>query len=264
MGAAIRAELRKFFTTRMWWGMAIAVFAVGAALAAVFALVVPGQPVAPGINMPGLDNPAMVRMTYTGGASMASALTMVIGIFTIGAEYRHKTITSTFLAVPKRARVMGAKGVALLVIGAMYALISMLGSVLVGGTIIVLKGHSPFPDASVARALALTLLALGLWALVGLGVGILIPNQVAAMLVSLGVVSIIEPILSAVLPLVAWGKAIVPYFPSQATSAMVQPVSLGLDTAPMLSWWGGTLMLMAYAVVFAGIGTLLTLKRDVT
>ena len=33
---------------------------------------------------------------------------------TIGSEYRHKTITSTFLANPKRVQVMGAKVVALL------------------------------------------------------------------------------------------------------------------------------------------------------
>ena len=32
MTAAIRAEFRKFFTTRMWWGMAIAIFVAGARL----------------------------------------------------------------------------------------------------------------------------------------------------------------------------------------------------------------------------------------
>jgi len=38
MNRAISAEFRKFFTTRMWWGMGIGVFALGAGLAALTAL----------------------------------------------------------------------------------------------------------------------------------------------------------------------------------------------------------------------------------
>ena len=37
---AIRSEFRKFFTTRMWWGMAIAIFVAGGAFAALFTFVV--------------------------------------------------------------------------------------------------------------------------------------------------------------------------------------------------------------------------------
>lgn len=37
MTAAIKSEFRKFFTTRLWWGMAIGVFLAGAAFAALFA-----------------------------------------------------------------------------------------------------------------------------------------------------------------------------------------------------------------------------------
>ena len=31
---AIRSEFRKFFTTRLWWGMAVGIFLAGAAFAA--------------------------------------------------------------------------------------------------------------------------------------------------------------------------------------------------------------------------------------
>ena len=37
---AIRSEFRKFFTTRLWWGMAIAIFVAGAAFAALFGILV--------------------------------------------------------------------------------------------------------------------------------------------------------------------------------------------------------------------------------
>ena len=38
MVASIRSELLKFFTTRLWWGMAIAVLVAGAGFALLFGL----------------------------------------------------------------------------------------------------------------------------------------------------------------------------------------------------------------------------------
>ena len=112
MGGAIKAEFRKFFTTRMWWGMALGVFLAGALFALVFAVWVPGSQQqgpngASGPPLPGLDNTAMVNTVYTAGLSLAYLLTLVVGVMSIGSEYRHMTITSTFLATPKRVHVMG-------------------------------------------------------------------------------------------------------------------------------------------------------------
>jgi ABC-2 type transport system permease protein len=66
--------------------------------------------------MPGLDS-ELARTVYTGGIQVSYLLTLAIGVLTIGSEYRHKTITGTFLATPKRAKVMLAKVIALLGIG---------------------------------------------------------------------------------------------------------------------------------------------------
>jgi len=152
----------------------------------------------------------------------------------------------------------------LLGIGVFYGLIFLLGSVGVGATTIAMKGFSPFPEGgTVTRTLALSLLVLGLWALVGLGAGILIPNQVAAILIAVGTAWILEPLLGFLLGLVSWGKTIVPYMPSQATSAMVGQVNAS-TSVQLLSWWAGALVLVAYAAVLAGIGSLLTVRRDVT
>ena len=38
MRAAVRSELLKYFTTRVWWGMAIALFVAGAAFALLFGI----------------------------------------------------------------------------------------------------------------------------------------------------------------------------------------------------------------------------------
>jgi len=268
MAGAVKAEFRKFFSTRMWWGMTIGVFLAGALFAVLFALVVAGsrQQGGPGggPRLPGLDNTSMVSTVYTAGLSLAYLLTLVVGVMSIGSEYRHKTITSTFLSTPKRVRVMAAKVISLLGIGAFYGVVFLVGSVGVGGTAIAIKGFSPLPEAGpIARALALSLLVLGLWSLLGLGAGILIPNQVAAILIAVGAAWILEPLLGFLLGLVSWGQSIVPYMPSQATSAMVGQINTSA-TVHLLTWWAGALVLVAYAAILAGVGSMLTVRRDVT
>jgi hypothetical protein len=184
---SIRSELLKFFTTRLWWGMAIAVVLAGAAFALLFGFIFTSD-AANGANggPPAITNDLdLARQVFTGGIGVGYLLTLAIGVMTIGAEYRHTTVTSTFLANPKRVQVMGAKVVALLIIGAMYAVLSLVGSVVTGTLLLTAKGHAPFADPQIWRTLALALLVMGLWALIGLGVGILIPNQVAGLLIAI-------------------------------------------------------------------------------
>lgn len=264
---AVRAELRKFFTTRLWWGMAIAVLVSGAAFAVLFAFFFTSDAVQgpQGAVAPRTDA-AIAKAVFTGGLQVGYLLTLAVGVLTIGSEYRHQTITATFLAIPRRGRVMAAKVAALLVIGAFYGVLSLAGAVGAGSLVLTSKGVSPYADTSIWRTLALCLLVLGLWAMIGLGAGILIPNQVAALLISVAVAWIVEPVLSLVLALTEWGKSISPYLPSRATSAMVEATSGGFDgqSVEQLSWWAGALVLTAYAVVMAGLGTWRTLRSDIS
>ena len=266
MTHAIRAEFRKFFTTRLWWGMGIATFVAGAGFSLLLAVIFTLGSVQ---SQPGMPNGiALTRIVFTGGISVGYLLTLAVGVMTIGAEYRHKTITSTFLSNPRRTVVMSAKVVSLLVIGAFYGLISLLGSVVVGASVLVLRGEHPFADSGIWRTLALALLALGLWALIGLGVGILVPNQVAALLIAIGVAWIVEPIAGVLLGLFATGKEIVPYLPTQATQAMLNTSSAfgapSTDPTTTMTWWVAAVVLAAYAVVMAGVGSALTVRRDIS
>jgi ABC-type transport system involved in multi-copper enzyme maturation permease subunit len=270
MTAAIRAEFRKFFTTRMWWGMAIAIFFLGVALAVLFGFLLTQNSSAPaggpGQGVPTGTPEQIANSVYTGGLGVGYLLTLTIGVMQIGSEYRHKTITSTFLGTPKRATVMGAKIIALLVLGALYGLLSLVGSVIAGSIVLKARGFDPFPTSGVFRTLALALLVLGLWALIGLGAGILIPNQVAALLISVGVAWIVEPLVVFGLSFWDWGREhLAPYFPSSATNAMVNGVTQGGgNQVPLLTWWGGALVLTAYAAVLAGTGSWRTVRSDIS
>ena len=197
MIAAISSELRKFFTTRLWWGMAIAVF-------------VSARPVRrcssrsstrrARCSQAGRRRQApraqVANSVYTAGLGVGYLLLLTIGVMQIGSEYRHKTITATFLATPEAdPRRWAPRSSRSLVIGAFYGLLSLVGVVAVGALVLRparLRRRSP--PSEVWRTAALSLLVLGLWALIGLGAGILIPNQVAALLISVGVAWIVEPL----------------------------------------------------------------------
>ncbi len=264
MSAAVKAELRKFFTTRLWWGMALAIALAGVAFAALNALLLTSS-AAQDFQVAVPDDATLARTVYTGGLQVAYLLTLAVGVLTVGSEYRHKTITSTFLAVPRRAKVMLAKVLALLGIGAGYGALALVSSFAVGSVLLAVRGHSVWPDSSVGRTLALGLLVLGLWALIGLGIGILVPNPIAALFLAVGVAWIVEPLLSFLLSTQEWGRSLVRFFPSSATTAVLGASNTGGGvTIPTFEWWGAALVLVAYAAVMAVIGTVLTLRRDIT
>jgi ABC-type transport system involved in multi-copper enzyme maturation permease subunit len=267
MVAAVRSELRKFFTTRLWWGMAIAMVVSSAAFAVIFGFVftIEPDPEAVAQGQPTGDATQIANSVYTAGLTLGLTLALVIGIFQIGAEYRHKTITGTFLATPVRTRAMGAKVAALFVIGAFYGVLSIIGSVAAGSVVLASRGSDAFPSTEIVRTLALSLLVLGLWALIGLGIGILIPNQVAALLISVGVVWIVEPLGGFALTFWDWGREhIAAYLPQAATNAIVNGVTQQTDNAVQpLTWWGGALTLVAYAVVLSGFGIWRTVRSDI-
>ncbi|EWS99716.1 ABC transporter permease [Intrasporangium oryzae NRRL B-24470] len=260
---AIRSEFRKFFTTRLWWGMLIPTVLAGGLFAWLAATLIAGSQQPGAAPAPDLDNPQMVSTVYTFGLNISRLILLAIGVLMVGSEYRHKTITGTFLGTPKRARVMGAKVVALLVIGALYGVVQTAASFGVGAFIINNRGFPILPDGA-ARTLALSLLVLGLWGLIGLGAGILIPNQVAALLIAVGVAWIVEPLLGLLFASQDWGKSIAPYLPSNATNAVVNAIETNPNGATQLSWWAGALALLAYAVVMAGLGTWRTLRADIS
>ncbi len=263
---AVRSELRKFFTTRLWWGMAIAVFVSAAAFSVLFGFVVNNPEAAggPGGGQIIGDDTQVANTVFTAGISVAYLLLMTIGILTIGAEFRHKTISATLLATPRRTRAMLGKVGALVVIGVLYGLISLAGSVTVGTIVLRVIDRPAFPSSEVVRSLALSLLVLAIWALIGLGIGILIPNQVAALFIGVAVAWIVEPLLGLLLGIWEFSREnIAPYLPTSATNATLNAISQNADEV-RLAWWGGALVLLAYAVVLAGLGIWRVVRSDVS
>lgn len=278
MSALVRSELRKYFSTRMWWGMALAMFLVGGIFAAFTgAFTLYGElPAGPGDSMikmgDVLPELTTARIIYSGGINFAYMLALVIGVLSMGQEFRHKTVSGTFLAGPRRHRVVIAKVVALVAIITVNAAAFFAGSLVGGGILLTTGDAAIFPQpADLLQTFALMLLILIVWCLIGLGLGVLLTNQVAALFIGIAFTLIVEPLVAFGLTFLDGGDAIAKFFPSQAATATLSLFS-GIDPAlaemmgasgEQLTWWGGALTLLGYALVMTLIGLVLTRRRDI-
>jgi ABC-type transport system involved in multi-copper enzyme maturation permease subunit len=262
LGTLIATELLKLRTTRVWWGLLITgillAFLNSGLLAGTAGLALGnGQP------SPPPTDPAMLRSIYTGGFANGYVVTLCLGVLGMAGEYRHQTITPTLLAVPSRARLVASKLVAYLVAGLAYGIVFIALGAVLGAVILAARGYPVGLGASdVVRSMVLAALGCAVWAVFGLGLGTLITNQIVALLTAIGFGVLAGPLLALALQ-AAHAGAVAQYLPNQASAALVQGTNGGFEQQ-LLPWWGGGLVLLAYGVLFAVLGTLLTTRRDVT
>ena len=277
MTRLVRSELLKVFTTRTGWGMPLAQFLLAALFVGISALFmlffdVPG---ADGGSAPmgdSFDDAVLARTIYTGGMQVGYLLTLVVGILSMGGEYRHKTLTATFLAAPRRGRLIAAKVVALVIVAVVNGLAHLAGALLTGGTLLAVADRPVLPETGdLLGVLARLVLVLVLWGLMGLGLGVLIPNQVAALFVGVAFAFLVEPLLGFFVGLIDALADAARFFPSQASMATLSLYE-GMDPTTVqemggnpdqLAWWVAGLVLLGYAVLMTVVGWVLTLRRDV-
>jgi ABC-2 type transport system permease protein len=257
LSGILRAELRKITTTRLWWIMLICIVVLSAGYAVGVALLQPetGTPFA---------DPGLVRSIYNAGNPVARVLALVLGIATMGFEYRHQTLAATYLATPRRNRVLLGKAVSLLIFGLLYGVASVLAGVLAAVPFVLTGDGSFFFDrGSTWRSLALGAASLALWTMIGMGIGILIKNLLVAMLVGISFAYLVEPIVSLVCYLRDWDIPL-NLLPTGATNAMLgitSPVLFASDDP--FAWWQGALVLALWCLLPAAIGMLSSVRRDV-
>jgi ABC-type transport system involved in multi-copper enzyme maturation permease subunit len=258
----VRAELRKITSTRLWWGLLIGALlytAVNAAATAGFAGVDPGagQPASPG-----LDAPEAIRGVYAGAAFTGTYIfALILGITGMTTEYRYQTITPTFLVSPRRGRVVGAKMAAHVLVGLVFGLLALVAAFVAGAVVIVIRGHGLGLGADRLWAtMALAVVAVAIWTLVGIGIGTLIRNQIAAILIGVFITFLLEPLMTLLLRALDL-DAVAKWLPTNASTALISPGETFID---YLQWWAGGLVLLGYAAAFAALGLVLSTRRDIS
>jgi ABC-type transport system involved in multi-copper enzyme maturation permease subunit len=96
--ALVRSELLKIRTTRSWWAYLIAI-ALLSALGAAGTI---------GSAMSSERGTADFQLDLLETMAVAVLISIILGITIITSEFRHGTVTPTFLAAPHREQVIGA------------------------------------------------------------------------------------------------------------------------------------------------------------
>lgn len=252
MTALVRAELLKLRTVQLPLWLLVTTLALVAlsVCATVLTAGLEGAPLE-------LDDPELLARG-TASASGGNILLIVLGILMLTQEFRFGTATPSFLTTPKRGQVVIAKLIAVSLAGAVFAALSAVLAVVLSYALIGIRGGDAVMDRTVVEVLAGVFLVLLLYGPIGIGVGALIRNQIAAVVVALAWVFIAEQLLVALLPEV--GR----WTPGGGTAAVLQLGDLATTRGDLLPVWGGALLLLAYAVVLSVVGARVTLRRDLT
>jgi len=239
MSALVSGELVKLRTTRTAIGFALA--AVALVVAAVLITTLAVEP----------ETVADKRGALNFGGTLSLPL-LIFGIVGATGEYRHRTLAPALLVAPDRGRLdlarMLAYAAAALLVGLLMLLVAFgLGIPLLAGADGPDLGGSDYAEIGVGGVLAAVLCAT-----LGVGVGILVRNQVAAVVGALVWFFILEPLL----PLI--DERIADYTISGAASALGGG---GADGGP--SFAAAALVLVAWTAVFMLAGILVDRRRDV-
>jgi len=243
MIAQMRAELLKIRSTRTAIGMALGMIA----LILLFSLL-------SGL----LTEPSSLTSTedqrgLLGVGSIAGVFSALAGIMLVTSEYRFGTIRPTFLCTPRRSRVVGAKLAAGLLAGLLFGIVGEGLGFAIGYACLAGRGLSYALNGGQTALLLLgTVAVVALWGALGVGIGMVVRNQVVAIIGLLAWAFVAENLLFAFVPSV--GR----FAPAHASDAL-----MGFTTSHFLpaAAAGATLVAWTIAFAFAAIG--LVANRDV-
>lgn len=241
MSALVSAEFLKLRTTRTAYGFLAAIVLLTLALVAA--------------NSASVDLRTKEDLEEAlSGAGVAAALLLVLGIVATTGEHRHGTITSSLLASPDRRRLVGAKVIAYVLTGALLGLAAVLATMAVAVPWLSAR-DAPLDLLDAGDYLSVLVEGVAVSALsgaIGVGIGAIVRNQVAAVVGTLIYLFVLEPVIGVI------STDVAAYTIGGSQSALtVAPVEDALE--PLVA----ALVLAGWAVVLSLVGAELEERRDV-
>lgn len=245
MSGLLRAEWRKALATPTIWWLLLGTVAIGVA-----------GTLAPMVAA-GSGTDLMTDRSLQGamhGAAAGSILVLVAGIIGQAGEWRFGQATQSFLATPKRRRVVAAKTVTYALVGAAYGLVAGAAATATAwGWYRANDLSLPVGRSAVWLTLAGCLAVSVVFGVLGVAVGAVTRNQTVALVTSLAWLVVVEPILFAAAPRVfRWLPGVASF------SLRRQP---GDDLVPVGA--GAAVLVITVAVALAA-GIVLVERDDVT
>lgn len=243
MTRLVASELLKLRTTRTSWalmGGAVALIIIISAIAAAAGSFTGSTP---GVGLLAI-------------AALAQLFVLVAGAITITTEYRQGTITPSLLVEPSRGRLLAAKLAAQLIVGLFIGVIAfgvcagLVAGILSSRGIATGMSTGDWVGSVIGGAVATML-----YGALGLGVGAILRNQAAAIVVVLSWIFVIENLLS-IIP----GFAISKYGLAGVATGLSQAVHRSKDLGQVPAG----LLLLGYTLVLVIAGTIVIRHRDVS
>jgi ABC-2 type transport system permease protein len=189
---------------------------------------------------------------------LTSIFILAFGIGAVAGEYRHKTITDTYLSTPARGRVIGAKLVVYAVTGALAGVASSLVGLGVAAAWWSDKGASfGWGNSAMWTTIGGGIAWNVAFAAIGVGAGALIRSLVVAIAAALAWIALVEGVVGQLIGnLARW----LPFYAGQALGAGGK----AMLTQGLLPRAGAGVVLALYAAAFAVAAVTTAMRRDVS
>jgi hypothetical protein len=243
MSALLRAEVRKAWVTPNLWWLLLGTTAIGVVgtLAPLIATDAVGAELLTDEKLQGAMH----------GAAGGAVLVMVAGIIGMAGEWRFGQATQTFLTTPRRWRVVGAKSLTYMGVGLAYAVAAAAASsVTAWGWYRANDLALPFGRSAVWLTLLGCSAVAVIFGLLGVLIGAVVRNQVAAIVAALAWQILIEPALFAASP------SVFRWLPGTASFGLRRQPAEGLLTV------GPASAVLAVTVAVALVAGLWFVERD--
>jgi ABC-2 type transport system permease protein len=248
----LRAEWRKVTTTKLGWGMLLGAMALTAL--GVVALIA-SNGASGNVALP--LNDAATQRSIAAAASSAYLFSVVVGIILVTTEFRHFTSRPTFLIEPRRGLVIVAKLVVAAIVGVIYGIVCAALAAAIMAPWFAAKGIAiGWVDNGVLLSMVSDMIVIAIFAVVGIGVGVLVRNQIAAVISALVYLFVLEPLID-IIPVI---QKAYPYLPGSAAAAITGASRGNLSHLDALQ---GGLVLLGWGLLFAVAGWMLTIRRDI-
>lgn len=250
---SVRTELLKLRTMRL----PLVLLATAAALTALVTILEAARAGGSGHMAPPPLNTAAGLTSVLSGTGFAMLMAAVFGVTVASGEFRHGTATATYLATPDRVRVLIAKAVAAAAVGLGFGLAATGLATGIGLAFVAAKGYPvALAGGTIARFAAGAILASGLLAAAGVGLGSLLRSQLAAIVTVFAWGLVLEQIIGGLF------DASQPYLPYTAATTMAG-ATLGGGTSP-LPFAAAAALVAGVASLMSAVAARTTVQSDIS
>jgi len=250
--ALLHAEVLKLRSTRTPVGLLLATLALVALTVAV------NLPKVGAKNVPvSLDDPGLLASIVGISFGVPEVMVVLLGVLAFTQEFRYGTATATYLVEPRRSRVLVAKWLASALASVVVAAATLALSVTLSIALIRHRNGDVTAAAQFWQTVAAGFGVMAAYGVIGVAVGALVRNQIAAVVGVLVWMLAVEQIVIPAFPAV--GR----WMPGGATNALLQLApAISLD-AKLLSASTGGLVLVGYTAAAVALTLAVAPRRDV-